>query len=113
MSPTFYSFLHVLGVLMLTATTFQAFARPDPERKRAVLMRSGIYALVALVGGFGLLAKLKYGFPGWVVVKLVAWLILAALAGIAFRKPAQAGQLTAVAMLVVAAALYAVYFKPF
>jgi hypothetical protein len=47
------------------------------------------------------------------VVKLVAWLILAALAGIAFRKPAQAGQLTAVAMLVVAAALYAVYFKPF
>lgn len=113
MSPTFYSFLHVLGVLLLTATTFQAFARPDPQRRRATLMRSGIYALVVLVGGFGLLAKLKYGFPGWVVVKLVAWVILSALAGIAFRKPAQTGALTAVAMLVLAAALYAVYFKPF
>jgi hypothetical protein len=35
-----------------------------------------------------MLSVLKLGFPAWIWVKLVCWLILSALAGMAYRKPA-------------------------
>jgi hypothetical protein len=113
MSSTFYSLLHVLSVLLLTATTFQAFARPEASLRRPILIRSGIFSLAALVAGVGLLHKLNLGFPGWVIVKLGAWLLLSALAGVAFRQPGKTGFLGALATLALGAAVYAVYFRPF
>lgn len=113
MSPATYSVLHVAAGFLLLAITFRAFAHPVPESKRSVLAWSGIASLVMLVAGFGLLAKLKYGFPGWIVVKLVCWLGLSALAGVAYRKPGSTGALTLVAALLVVVAIYMVYFRPF
>jgi len=113
MNQLAYSLLHVLGVILLTAFTFQAFAAPTPANKKRVMMLTGILSLVVLVAGFGLLAKLGYGFPGWIVLKLVCWLGISAMAGIAFRAPAKAGLLTAATVVLLVIALYAVYFKPF
>ena len=81
MSPVVYYILHVTSVLVLTGYTFYAFAAP-PETKKRVMMITGIASLLALVGGFGLQAKLQVGFPGWFIVKLVCWLGLSALAGL-------------------------------
>jgi hypothetical protein len=100
-------------VLLLTATTFQAFARPDASQRRGVMIRSGIFSLAALVGGFGLLARLNLSVSGWVFIKLGAWLVLTVLAGIAFRQPQRVGLLGAIATLALGAAVYAVYFRPF
>lgn len=112
MSPTFYHILHVFSVLALTGFTFYAFAGPPETRKRTMAL-SGIASLLALVAGFGLQAKLSVGFPGWLIVKLVCWLGLSALAGFGYRRRGAAGVLTVLALLFALIALLMVYLKPF
>lgn len=113
MSPTVYSFLHVSSVLLLVAFVFHALAAPRPENRKPILAITGILSLVAVVAGFGVLAKLYTGFPGWIWIKVVAWLGISLLAGFAFRRPAAARTLGLAAIVLVLAALWAVYFKPF
>jgi hypothetical protein len=112
MSPVFYSILHVFSVLMLTGLTFYAFAGAPETRKRTLAL-SGIASLLALIAGFGLQAKLSVGFPGWLIVKLVCWLGLSALAGIGYRRRGAAGGLAAVAVILAFIAVVMVYLKPF
>ena len=112
MTPTFYHIVHVLSILVLTGYTFYAFAAP-PETRKRVMMVTGIASLLALVGGFGLQAKLAVGWPGWLIVKLVCWLGLSALAGIGYRRRGAAGTLALVAIVLVAVAVILVYTKPF
>ena len=112
MSPNLYHFLHVAGLLMLVGGTFYAFAAPAETRKR-VLVLTGVASLLMLASGFGLLAKMYAGhFYLWVVVKLVCWLGLSALAGIAYRRREHAGLLMAIAAALALTALAMVYFKP-
>jgi len=114
MNELVYYFLHVTGVMLLLGFTFKAFAAPQPEHKSKTMMMTGIFSLVVLIAGFGLLAKLGHSFAsGWVIVKLVAWLGIAGLSGMAYRKPEKAGTYSLIAIVLVAAAVYAVYFKPF
>ena len=112
MSPTIYYILHVTAVVVLTGYTFYAFAAAADTRKR-VMMITGIASVLALVGGFGLQAKLNYGFPGWLIVKIVCWLGLSALAGFGYRRRGAAGALAAVALLFAFIATVMVYTKPF
>jgi hypothetical protein len=112
MSPAFYSILHVVSVLALTGYTFYAFAAP-PETRKRVMMITGIASLLALVAGFGLQAKLGYGWPGWLIVKIICWLGLSALAGFGYRRRGAAGALAAVALLLALVAVVMVYTRPF
>lgn len=112
MSPTIYYILHVTAVLVLTGYTFYAFAAA-PETRKRVMMITGIASIVALVGGFGLQAKLQLGFPGWLIVKLVCWLGLSALAGFGYRRRGAAGTLAAVTLILAFVAVVMVYTKPF
>lgn len=113
MDANFYYVLHLVSGFLLIALTFQAFAAPTPERRKKNLMYSGIAGFVMLVAGFGLLAKLEYSFSGWVIGKLVCWLILMALGGIAFRRSEAAGRLSLIATIVITVAVWLVYYKPF
>jgi hypothetical protein len=113
MSATFYSILHVASALLLVGVTFGAFAAPTPERRKATLMWSGILSLLMLTGGFGLLARFGYGWPVWVLIKMVCWLGLSAVAGMAFRKPESVGGLRIVTMVLIVVALVMVYVRPF
>ena len=114
MDPNVYRVLHVAAAFLLAASTFFAFANPAPERRRLVLAVNGALAIVAIVAGLGLHAKLGVeGFPGWLVVKLVAWLVLAGTTGMAFRKPGLASALALVSAVAVIGAVYCVYTKPF
>ena len=112
MSPTVYYVLHVFSILVLTGYTFYAFAAPAATKKK-VMVITGIASLLALIGGFGLLAKLynnNFAAP-WVIVKLVAWLGLSALAGIGYRRRGAVPVLAGVAVVLVFAAVFAVYTK--
>jgi hypothetical protein len=110
MDQRVYHLLHLVGLFVMTAYTFRAFAAPGSNR-RGNLMISGIASLVVVVAGFGLLAKLKLDFSAWIIIKVVCWLVLSGLAGMAHRK-GRAGILPLVALLLITAAVYAVYFRP-
>lgn len=114
MSANVYYVLHVLSIVLLTAYTFVAFADPDPRKRKASMMMTGIFTVLVLVGGFGLKARLgMQDWPGWLIVKIVIWLVLSGMAGMAFRRPALAGPLRLLTIVLVGGAIYLVYNKPF
>lgn len=104
--------MHVASGFLLAAATFFAFAAPTPERKRCLLILTGILSLVMLTGGFGLMARLDYAFAPWLYVKIACWFVLSAMTGIAFKKPHLAGKLSVLTALVILTAVWSVYYKP-
>jgi uncharacterized membrane protein SirB2 len=110
MNPLYYYLLHVFALFVLSAHTFMAFANPAPENRKRTMIITGIASLLVLVSGFGLLSKLHNNqFEGWVIIKLVAWVGLSALAGIVYRRPHARTALAAIALTLTLAALFAVY----
>ena len=67
MKLAIYQIMHVGSLLMLASFLFMAFANPDPSGRRKTLMWTGIFSLLMLVGGFGMLT--------WKVLTWVALLI--------------------------------------
>lgn len=109
MSPVVYQLLHLASLLALTGGAFYAFAGP-PESRKKVMIITGIASVIQLISGFGLLAKLHGNdFQPWVIVKLVVWLALSALAGIGYRKRDQAGLFMGIIAVLLFVALYMVY----
>jgi len=105
--------LHVFGVLVLVAYTFFAFAGA-PETRKRVLMITGIASLVVLLTGIRLWQGLfSFSAMGWVIVKLVCWLGLSALTGMAYRKRERAGTLKLVVLVLAFVALVMAKYKPF
>ncbi len=110
----YYQILHLLSLIVLTAHTFMAFANPAPENRKRTLMITGVAALLMFISGFGMLTVNKIPFAtGWVLVKLVCWLGLAGMAGMAYRKAHLRGVLSVVAMALITVALFMVYLRPF
>ncbi|MDD2764931.1 MAG: hypothetical protein PHE83_13265 [Opitutaceae bacterium] len=105
--------LHVAAALVLMGYTFYAFAAA-PETRKRVLIWTGGASLVMLLTGLRMWQGL-YGFApaGWLIVKLICWLGLSALAGIAYRKRGKAGLLAGVALILAVTAVAMVYVKPF
>ena len=111
MSPTVYYILHVFSILVLTGFTFYAFAAPA-ETKKKVMAITGIASLLVLVSGFGLIAKVYQNhIAAWMIVKLVCWLGLSALAGIGYRKRDKVCVFKLVATALVFVAVFTVYTK--
>ncbi len=109
MSPTVYQIIHLASLLALTGGAFYAFAGA-PETRKKVMIITGIASLLMLVSGFGLLSKLHGNqFQTWVIVKMVAWLGLSALAGIGYRKRSQSCLFMGIIALLLLTALYMVY----
>lgn len=110
----YYQVLHLLSLAVLSAHTFMAFANPAPENRKRTMMITGIAALLLFVSGFGMLSINKIPFAtGWVIVKLVCWLGVSAMAGLAYRKAHLRGVLSFITLALVAIAFVMVYFRPF
>jgi len=107
-----YLVLHLSSIIVLLGYTFYAFAAPAETRRR-VLMITGIAALLIIVSGIGMLQKLHLGFPGWAMVKIACWLGLSSIAGIAYRKRAQADLFMLIAFVLAITAVSMVYVRPF
>ncbi|PTX91038.1 hypothetical protein [Opitutus sp. ER46] len=104
--------LHVASLVVLLAFTVYAFAA-QPESRKRVMIITGIATLLALVTGIRMWQGM-FGFvmATWVIVKLVCWLALSALAGIGYRKRNSAGALISVILGIATLALVMVYWKP-
>lgn len=116
MNPVEYNvlhFLHVASLLVLFGYTFYAFAAA-PETRKRVMMITGIATLLALLSGIRLWqAMFSFEMLGWVIVKLLCWVALSALAGLGYRKRGSIGALIGVSVVLGALAVAMVYFKPF
>jgi len=112
MDSRIYFLIHVFSVIMLSGSILYIAANPQKHRKKLMMTVTGILGLLAFVGGFGLMERMGHSYSsGWFIVKLVLWLFLMALAGMAYRK-SKSFVLSALT-LCVAVSVYMVYFKPF
>jgi hypothetical protein len=116
-----YKNLHLLGVLMifvalggLILQQIQATTRVQVWRK-PVAVTHGIGMVLALVGGFGMLARLGifWPWPGWVLGKIIIWLVLGVLVALIGRAPALAKWLWWITIALGAIAAYLALNKPF
>jgi uncharacterized membrane protein SirB2 len=74
------------------------------------MMITGIASILMLVSGFGLLSKLHNNtFAPWVIVKIVCWLGISALAGIGYCKRDKAPLFMDIILALAAVALWSVY----
>lgn len=122
MSYEFYKILHlaaVIGVFVsLGAVCFHAMNggnKAAATGRGLVSALHGAGLLLALVAGFGLLARtgLMGGWPGWVWAKLTLWVLLGALVAVPYRRPDLARPvLLALPVLALVAAWLAI-LKPF
>ena len=105
--------LHLVAVLLMTGVTFAAFAAPHPDNRQRMLMASGSLSLLVFLSGFGVMGVMGLGFPGWALVKVVCWLVLSGLAGMAFRMPDRIPMLRAAAAAALGGAGAMVVYRPF
>ena len=118
---TIYKNLHLLGVFMILVALggfiVQQIHTTAPERvwRRPIAITHGIGMVLALVGGFGMLARLGifWPWPGWVVGKIIIWLIFGILVALIGRTPALAKSLWWSTIALAAIAAYLALNKPF
>ena len=84
MSYQFYKVLHLSSLFLLFLSLgahalFFALTTKEENKGiyRGIIISHGVSLVVALVAGFGLLARLGLisGWPGWVFGKLVIWVL--------------------------------------
>jgi hypothetical protein len=114
MPAELYQFLHIVGAI----TVFFALgggiaASMSGGNNKLFSILHGIGVVLLLVAGFGNLAKLGIGFPMWVQVKIVLWLIVAALPMLIKRMPDKATLLWISSLAVGVFAVFLAVYKPF
>ncbi len=125
LSHQFYNVLHITGIVLIVTTLAGAAmyalagggsSERGPSRRTLAILH-GLGALLVLVSGFGLLARLGVmhgaGFPGWVWAKLTVWFVLAAALFIPFRRPQLAALLFFALPVLGGLAAYLAIYKPF
>ena len=117
MNIAFYKVLHLLGlslvVLSLGGIILHAInggSKQSNSFRKGVMITHGVGLLLLLVAGFGMLAKMGiHSFPGWVVGKVIIWVILGGCVALAYKQHLARKLWFAVPVLVVIAACLAIY----
>ena len=119
MSYDTYKLLHLLGLfaLFLALGGVYLHAATGGENRHParglVMAVHGVGALLVLLGGFGMLARLGVGgMPGWVHPKLAIWVVLAGAVALPYRFRRLAPPSLLLLPLLGAAAAYIGIFHP-
>jgi hypothetical protein len=124
MSYELYKVMHLTGLFMVFSALgayFIGSMAPRREGEKRFIGKKwagivhGIGLAVAIVSGFGLLARLGVvnGLPGWVYGKLLIWLFLGGVIALAVRKPQWSKTLWILTLLAGCAGAYLAGYKPF
>lgn len=115
-----YKVLHLtsLGFVLISTAAIAMMAFFDqlekaPGKKKLFSIVHGIFLLLTLVSGFGLLARLGiHNMPVWVIVKIVIWGLFGVIPVFMKKKPAKSmGLWTLLGVLFACGAFLAIY-KP-
>jgi hypothetical protein len=123
----FYKLVHIIGIVLAMSALGGAAlvaivggpteGRASPRRMLAAL--HGLGAFLILLGGFGMLARLGIvqgglgSFPGWLLVKIAVWAIVAAALFVPRRRPELARAVLYSLPLLGGLAAYMAIYKPF
>ena len=118
----FYKVLHLIGIFTVILSlggmclhVISGGTRDFAGRKWAAIFH-GVGLLIVFVAGFGLLAKegiTQAGMPGWVIGKLVIWLILGGAPALIYRQPKMAKLFWILILAFSAVAAWLAIYKPF
>lgn len=116
----FYKVMHFFGLVMVfTALGGQIVvalnggdSKQQPGRKWIAIFH-GLGLVLVLVAGFGMIAKLGIGFPGWVLAKIAIWVTLGSIGAVVARKRNLAGMIWIFVITLGLAASYLARYKPF
>lgn len=120
----FYEILHIVGIALLFVVVGGAGVhaanggiKTASTTRRFVAILHGTGALLILVGGFGMLARMGMvqgaSFPGWLWAKIAIWLVLSAITLLPYRKPELARPFMILLPLLAGVAVYMALYKPF
>jgi len=117
MSLQAYQVLHVASMVFLTAIVFAIFAGAPESRRRSLSMLVGILSVLALVAGFGLASRVQQMpnpmvWPLWLWGKVICWLGISAIGGMAFKRRAKPTVFVWLVALLALCAIVLVYTKP-
>ncbi|MCZ6506806.1 MAG: hypothetical protein O7A98_01520 [Acidobacteria bacterium] len=120
MSLMAYKVLHIFSVI-LTFTVVGGLAlhvanggnKESNRQSKLTGILHGVGLLLILVSGFGALARLGAGFPGWVWAKIAIWLTLGAAAALVRSSPALSRALLLLLPLLGGVAAWLAFYKPF
>ena len=116
MSYEVYKVVHLTGIFLLMLSFGGIYVNAKNDTKIKWLMAcNGIGLTIALIGGFGLMARLGMmkAWPTWIFFKLAIWVIFAILPSIAMRKKVDPKIMTLITIAIGAFAIFLVNFKPF
>lgn len=109
-----YKVLHLVGIVLLLVGLGAALTTAKGGAGRRIgLALHGLGLLLALVGGFGLEAKGKIGFPLWLWAKIGAWVLLAILPVLVRRSILGVTMALLLAAALAGGAVYLVMYRPF
>ncbi len=122
-SQQFYNVVHIIGIVLVMCAlggaslhAMNGGSRETNSARGLVAAMHGTGVLLILVGGFGMLARLGFmhgaNFPGWLWVKLVIWVTVAAALMIPYRKPAMARPLLLALPVLAGIAAFMAIYKP-
>jgi hypothetical protein len=112
-----YKVFHVIAIVALVSGLVALLVLPTAthgRHRRIAHMVTGIAAVVALVSGFGLHARLGGVWQAWVVTKIAMWLTLLGIL-VRFRQGPAASPAAPwlLALPVAAVAIFMAIYKPF
>lgn len=121
MSYSFYSFFHLMSIfaviMSLSVTAMHVSGggtKQNLKQRRLLSLVHGIGLLLALVAGFGLMARAGFQFSTstWIYVKLLCWLLLGVYPVFLYRNFVPPRMAIVGLFLIVTLAVYTVVFKP-
>lgn len=117
-----YKLVHLFGIFLTIVSLGSMYlhamnggTKETNPSKKLMSISHGLGLFLVLLGGFGMLARLNLmqHMPGWVIAKLVIWVVLGGALAIPARAPQYARPLYfAIPILGVLAGYFAIY-KPF
>ncbi len=122
MALLIYKIIHLTGIAMTLMAlggamvyTIAGGRKADLRWRKPVAITHGVGLFLALLGGFGMLARMgiHWPWPGYIFVKVVVWVLFGGLLTLIYKKPDAGKGLWAATIALFALAAYMAIFKPF
>lgn len=112
MPAVVYYIIHIVALLVLAGLAYGMVHSKQPKPYK---IGYGIASFLVLLGGFGLMAKIGYGFAEnpWLTVKLLIWIVLAVLIPILVKRNKLPLNITVLVSVLLGLAVLMVYTRPF